>query len=105
MSTPGQALARPAPSTRTVKLGGYSVEIPGGQAMAVPLLMIVMLAMLLLPLPPFLLDILFTFNIALSLVVMIVAAYSVKPLDCRSTSPRRARCCCTAIPEPTPQAR
>ena len=38
----------------------------------VPLLLLVILAMVTLPVPPFLLDVLFTFNIALSIVVLLV---------------------------------
>ncbi|MFT4099908.1 MAG: flagellar biosynthesis protein FlhA [Burkholderiaceae bacterium] len=49
--------------------------------LAVPLIMVLILAMMLLPLPPFLLDVLFTFNIALALVVLLVSTYTVKPLD------------------------
>ena len=37
--------------------------------------------MMMLPLPPFLLDIFFTFNIALSLVVLLAVIYSERPLD------------------------
>jgi flagellar biosynthesis protein FlhA len=40
-----------------------------------------MLSMMVLPLPPFILDLLFTFNIALALVVMMVSSQMVKPLD------------------------
>ena len=39
------------------------------------------LAMMVLPLPAFALDLLFTFNIAMALMVMMVAAYMVRPLD------------------------
>ncbi|MCC7222077.1 MAG: flagellar biosynthesis protein FlhA, partial [Candidatus Contendobacter sp.] len=46
-----------------------------------PLLLIIMLAMVVLPLPPFALDVLFTFNIALSLVVLLATIYSERPLD------------------------
>ena len=46
-----------------------------------PLLILVMLSMLVLPLPPFLLDLLFTFNIALSLIVLLVVIYALRPLD------------------------
>jgi flagellar biosynthesis protein FlhA len=42
---------------------------------------VAILAMMVLPLPPFALDLLFTFNIAMALMVMMVAAYMVKPLD------------------------
>lgn len=51
------------------------------KALAVPLLVVLMLAMMILPLPPLMLDFFFTFNIALSLVVLMVAVYTVKPLD------------------------
>lgn len=47
----------------------------------VPLLLLVILAMVTLPVPPFLLDVLFTFNIALSIVVLLVCVYSDRPLD------------------------
>jgi len=40
-----------------------------------------LLAMIVLPLPPFLLDLFFTFNIALSLVVLLVVVYALRPLD------------------------
>ncbi len=46
-----------------------------------PLLLIVMLAMMILPLKPFLLDILFTFNISLSLVVLLACIYTERPLN------------------------
>ena len=51
------------------------------QALAVPLLVFMVLAMMILPLPPFLLDLLFTFNIVIALVVMMVAVYTKKPLE------------------------
>ncbi len=46
-----------------------------------PLLVLAALAMVVLPMPAFLLDILFSFNIALSLVVLLVTVYTLKPLD------------------------
>jgi flagellar biosynthesis protein FlhA len=51
------------------------------KAMAVPAFVVMMLAMMVLPLPSFVLDLLFTFNIALALTVMMVSAQMVKPLD------------------------
>ena len=51
------------------------------QQIALPLLAFLVLAMLVLPLPPFMLDLLFTFNIALSLVVLLVAVYTKRPLE------------------------
>ena len=50
-------------------------------SLGVPLLVVMMLAMMIIPLPPILLDLLFTFNIALSLVVMLVVVYTMRPLD------------------------
>ena len=55
-------------------------ELSRGQ-LGVPLLLLALLAMMILPIPPLLLDIFFTFNIALSLVVMLVAIYAMRPLD------------------------
>ena len=46
-----------------------------------PILVILILSMMVLPLPPFLLDLLFTFNIALSIMVLLVAMYTMKALD------------------------
>lgn len=46
-----------------------------------PLLVLATLAMIVLPMPAFLLDILFSFNIALALVVLLVAVYTQRPLD------------------------
>lgn len=51
------------------------------KALAAPLLIIMMLAMMILPLPAFALDIFFSFNIALSIVVLLTSLYTVKPLD------------------------
>ena len=46
-----------------------------------PLMMMLLLTMMVVPLPPLALDMLFTFNIALSLVVMMVVVYALRPLD------------------------
>jgi flagellar biosynthesis protein FlhA len=51
------------------------------KALTAPIFIVMVLAMMVLPLPPFALDLLFTFNIALSLMVMMVAATMTKPLD------------------------
>ena len=48
---------------------------------AAPLLIIMMLAMMVLPLPPFALDIFFSFNIALAIIVLLTSLYTMKPLD------------------------
>jgi flagellar biosynthesis protein FlhA len=49
--------------------------------LGVPLLLLVMLAMMMLPIPALLLDVFFTFNIALSIVVLLVCVYAMRPLD------------------------
>lgn len=51
------------------------------KALAAPILIIMMLAMMVLPLPAFVLDIFFSFNIALSIIVLLTSLYTVKPLD------------------------
>jgi flagellar biosynthesis protein FlhA len=51
------------------------------KALVLPAFVVMMLSMMVLPLPSFVLDLLFTFNIALALVVMMVSAQMVKPLD------------------------
>src|SRR3954471_10244188 len=56
----------------------------GRRGIAAPLVMLVMLGMLMLPLPPFMLDLLFTFNIALSLVILLATMYVMRPLELAS---------------------
>ena len=53
----------------------------GLRSMAGPILIVLILAMMVLPLPPFLLDILFTFNIAMAIMVLLVSMNTLKPLD------------------------
>jgi flagellar biosynthesis protein FlhA len=57
---------------------GNSGVVQGASA---PLLVVAILAMMVLPLPPMLLDAFFTINIAVALMVMMVAAYMIRPLD------------------------
>ncbi len=49
--------------------------------LGVLLLVVSMLVMTVFPLPPFLLDLLFTFNISLSLIILMVCIYVVRPLE------------------------
>lgn len=46
-----------------------------------PLLIVLILSMMVLPMPPLALDFLFTFNIALSLIVLFATVYTQKPLE------------------------
>jgi flagellar biosynthesis protein FlhA len=50
-------------------------------AVGAPILVLATLGMIVLPMPPFLLDLFFTFNIALSMVVLLVTVYTRRPLD------------------------
>lgn len=50
-------------------------------SLGTPILVMAILAMVILPMPAFLLDVLFSFNIALSLVVLLITVYTLKPLD------------------------
>lgn len=46
-----------------------------------PLFVLAVLAMVILPMPPFMLDTLFSFNITLSMIILLVAVYTKRPLD------------------------
>ncbi|MDQ1832888.1 flagellar biosynthesis protein FlhA [Massilia scottii] len=48
---------------------------------ATPVFLLVILSMIILPLPPVLLDVLFTFNIVLALIVILVSVSAKRPLD------------------------
>jgi len=49
--------------------------------LSIPILLLMLLGMMILPLPPILLDAFFSFNIALSIVVLLVSVYTMRPLD------------------------
>ncbi|NNM79831.1 MAG: flagellar biosynthesis protein FlhA [Gallionella sp.] len=51
------------------------------RSLAGPVLIVMILAMMVLPLPPFLLDILFTFNIAIAVMVLLVSMNTTRALD------------------------
>ncbi len=57
------------------------IKRAGLTGMAGPVLIVLILAMMVLPLPPMLLDILFTFNIAVSIMVLLVSMNTSKALD------------------------
>lgn len=58
-----------------------SVKLVGRRGLLAPFLVLVALAMMMLPLPAFVLDLLFSFNIALSLVILLAVIYAQRPLD------------------------
>lgn len=67
---------------RTMRgLFGDEPNSAGLQRLAAPLLVIAILALMVLPIPAWMLDGFFTLNIAAALMVMMVAAYMTKPLD------------------------
>ena len=53
----------------------------GAKGLTAPLLVVVILGLMVLPVPSFVLDIFFSFNIALSIIVLLTALYTVRPLD------------------------
>src|SRR6516225_9314684 len=56
-------------------------SIANVRQLAAPILVIMVLGMMVLPLPPLVLDLLFTFNLAMAIMVLLVAMYTKKPLD------------------------
>ena len=58
-----------------------ALGILGKAELGAPMVIIMVLAMLILPLPAFVLDLFFTFNIAFSLIILLVVVYTIKPLE------------------------
>jgi len=58
-----------------------NVKQVGSKGLGAPIILVMMLAMVIIPLPPIALDVFFTFNITLSLVVLLVVVYTHKPLE------------------------
>ncbi|MES2672607.1 MAG: flagellar biosynthesis protein FlhA [Pseudomonadota bacterium] len=63
------------------KTAMQSMSGVGKGSFGIPLLLMMILAMIILPIPAFLLDAFFSFNIALTLVVLLVSVYALRPLD------------------------
>lgn len=68
-------------STATMNLLRQSFARYDLRGLGIPVLVLLIMAMLVLPLPPLLLDVLFTFNIVVGLVVIMVAINTRKPLE------------------------
>jgi len=66
------------PSAQTVF---HNVKTAGTGNLGIPLALLTLMAMMMLPMPAFLLDVFFSFNIALSIVVLLVGVYALRPLD------------------------
>ncbi len=62
-------------------IGGTAYKKISMFKLGTPILVLACLSMITLPMPPFLLDMLFSLNIALSMIVLLVSIYSQKPLD------------------------
>jgi type III secretion system FlhB-like substrate exporter len=93
-STPTTALCRAAAGVLMKALMQRLQALLGphagsAKALTMPFFVVLMLAMMVLPLPPFALDLLFTFNIAMALMVMMVSAR----WSSRWTSRPCPRCC------------
>lgn len=58
-----------------------NIRTIGSDNLGIPFMLLMLLGMMILPLPAFLLDVFFSFNIALSIVVLLVGVYSLRPLD------------------------
>ncbi|QJR81867.1 flagellar biosynthesis protein FlhA [Alteromonas pelagimontana] len=70
-----------------MELSGYLQRFDKNQmqkissGLGAPIVLLAIMGMVILPMPPFLLDVLFSFNIALSLVIILVAVMTDKPVD------------------------
>lgn len=58
-----------------------SMRSASRSGLGAPVLLMVMMAMIVIPLAPFMLDVFFSFNISLALVVLLVTIYSLRPLE------------------------
>ena len=64
-----------------LSVGGAAYRKVAMMKLGTPILVLACLSMITLPMPPLLLDMLFSFNISLSMVVLLVAIYAKRPLD------------------------
>src|SRR6185295_8716363 len=68
------APAQPAPK-------GFMGRVLAGGELVIPLTFVVVVIVMIIPLPTVLLDLLLTINIAVSLIILLVAMYTLKPLE------------------------
>ncbi|MDC0662153.1 flagellar biosynthesis protein FlhA [Marinobacter sp. SS21] len=50
-------------------------------SLGIPIMLMALLGMMILPMPTFMLDVLFTFNITLSIVILLVCVYALRPME------------------------
>jgi len=62
---------------QTAKLFGSAVNI----SLAAPLLLLIILSMMVVPLAPMVLDLFFTFNIAISILILLAVVYVMRPME------------------------
>lgn len=60
---------------------GAGAKVAGQRLLGVPIFLLILLGLMTLPVPTLILDTFFTFNIALSIVVLLVTIYVLRPLD------------------------
>jgi flagellar biosynthesis protein FlhA len=60
---------------------GQGARAAGQRLLGIPIFLLMLLGLMTLPVPTFILDTFFTFNIALSIVVLLVTIYVLRPLD------------------------
>ena len=59
----------------------HGAQLAGQRLLGVPIMLLLLLGLMTLPVPTLILDMFFTFNIALSIVVLLVTIYVLRPLD------------------------
>ena len=64
-----------------LKSTGAGAKLAGQRLLGIPIFLLMLLGLMTLPVPTFILDTFFTFNIALSIVVLLVTIYVLRPLD------------------------
>lgn len=68
-------------AVKTLSLGPIKLTASSLSSLGAPIFIMLVLGMMVLPLPTFVLDLLFTFNIGLGLLVLLASLYTTKPLD------------------------
>ena len=68
-------------AVKTLSLGPIKLTASSLSSLGAPIFIMLVLGMMVLPLPAFVLDLLFTFNIGLGLLVLLASLYTTKPLD------------------------
>ena len=64
-----------------LQLFGTKIAPHLNHSLGAPIFLVLLLGMMMVPLPPFMLDMLFTFNITLSLIIILAVFYATRPLD------------------------